>query len=347
MADEEARNLERFREILSKYPDVLCDADLASGDRGRGLFATSAVRAGEPVVRVPLKRCIFNQIDLKQLLEGTEYTLPLSEKEKSRISWNSEITLTGKLMEVLEQSAFDGTGFWAEYWWLLPNPNTKEIPCNLPRAALEEIMTVDPSLAKLVLTHRANVRAAWAQKTDNQSGIPPALFWSNSMVLSRCFHLWAHADETRLPDTMKGGMIPFIDLINHDNDPNCTLVEGAGTICCVARRDIGIGEELTHPYTQDASNQALFSRFGFVIRGNPADRVPWPDHIPRFPRIAIEPMLSGQHSERAVESVSRDTEESDASEVEEELLLVMYFEVRIRILLALSVCRCSFATCRF
>ena len=115
MADEEARNLERFREILSKYPDVLCDADLASGDRGRGLFATSAVRAGEPVVRVPLKRCIFNQIDLKQLLEGTEYTLPLSEKEKSRISWNSEITLTGKLMEVLEQSAFDGTGFWAEY----------------------------------------------------------------------------------------------------------------------------------------------------------------------------------------------------------------------------------------
>ena len=193
-------------------------------------------------------------------------------------------------------------------------------------------MTVDADLARIVLQHRANVRAAWAQKTNNQSGVPPALFWANSMVLSRCFHLWAGEDK-ELPETIKGGMIPFIDLINHDNEPNCRLVEDSGAICCVARRDIESGEELTHPYTQDASNRALFSRFGFVVSENPADRVPFPDHIPRFPRAAIQPLLlagssAEKWSQRAVESVSEDFKESDASEIEEEHLLVLYFEVK-------------------
>ena len=105
MADDEARTLERYREILGKYPDVLCDADLCTGQRGRGLFATRNVKEGEAVVRVPLKRCIFNEINLRKL----GCTMPMSEGEKGRVSWNSEITLTGKLMEVLEQSAFDGT----------------------------------------------------------------------------------------------------------------------------------------------------------------------------------------------------------------------------------------------
>jgi hypothetical protein len=107
MGDEEARNLERYREILSKYSDVLCDADLYAGERGRGLFATRTVKEGESVVVVPLERCIFNEINLSKM--KLECTMPMSEAEKSRVSWNSEITLTGKLMEVLEQSAFDGT----------------------------------------------------------------------------------------------------------------------------------------------------------------------------------------------------------------------------------------------
>ena len=33
------------------------------------------------------------------------------------------------------------------------------------RTALEDIMCVDKDMADLVLQHRANVRAAWAQKT--------------------------------------------------------------------------------------------------------------------------------------------------------------------------------------
>ena len=107
MSDEEARNLERYREILSKYSDVMCDADLYAGERGRGLFATRTVKEGESVVRVPLERCIFNEINLSKM--KLECAMPMSEAEKSRVSWNSEITLTGKLMEVLEQSAFDGT----------------------------------------------------------------------------------------------------------------------------------------------------------------------------------------------------------------------------------------------
>jgi hypothetical protein len=237
------------------------------------------VREGEAVVKIPLDRCIFNEIDIKQVINDKKYQLPLSEADKGSMVWNSEITLTGKLMEVLEQSAYDGVGFWAEYWWLLPNPNTQEIPTNLPRACLEDLMTIDADLGSLILEHRANVRGAWAEKTGNQSGVPPALFWANSMVckcssihaciflyrgrergsararappgarkrcdsyflthtqvLSRCFHLWSHADPNKphdshsqpanpYADSIKGGMIPFIDLINHDNEPNCKLIE--------------------------------------------------------------------------------------------------------------------------
>ena len=103
MSDEEARNLERYREILSKYSDVLCDADLCTGQRGRGLFATSKRRRG----RGPgaAEAMCLDEINLRKL----GCTMPMSEGEKGRVSWNSEITLTGKLMEVLEQAAFDGT----------------------------------------------------------------------------------------------------------------------------------------------------------------------------------------------------------------------------------------------
>ena len=73
-------------------------------------------------------------------------------------------------------------------------------------------------LAKLVLEHHSRVREAWKGKDSSSSGgIPPVLFWANSMVLSRCFHLWdLQPDGT---NNFKGGMCPFIDLINHDFDP--------------------------------------------------------------------------------------------------------------------------------
>lgn len=45
------------------------------------------------------------------------------------------------------------------------------------------------------------------------------------MVLSRCFHVWDG-------EKIKGGMVPFIDLINHDPEPNCKLVVGDdGQVC--------------------------------------------------------------------------------------------------------------------
>lgn len=46
----------------------------------------------------------------------------------------------------------------------------------------------------------------------------------------------------------------------------------------MAKRDIAQGEELTHPYCgEDASNLALFWRFGFILKGNANDRLPLPE----------------------------------------------------------------------
>jgi hypothetical protein len=115
----------------------------------------------------------------------------------------------------------------------------------------------------------------------------------------------------------------------------------------VARRDIALGEELTHPYTQNASNKALYTRFGFVVKDNPADRVPLPAHLPRFAPCRIQSLLNSQQeagtagdwSARAIESLSYAPSQHDQEAVdtcqdvdeehehEQELLLVLYIEV--------------------
>eukprot|EP00960_Hanusia_phi_P034469 751091-Hanusia_phi.AAC.1 len=142
---DQERTEERFHEILSKYP-VQVHAKLESGIRGRGLFANRSfkagqseplrllspplllfslppflvfshyqLRAGEVTVAVPLELCIFHEIDLENVkYEDRHVEIDaagnISDLDKKRIAWTSEIALTGKLMEVLEKAAFDGTG---------------------------------------------------------------------------------------------------------------------------------------------------------------------------------------------------------------------------------------------
>ncbi|EKX33039.1 hypothetical protein GUITHDRAFT_120775 [Guillardia theta CCMP2712] len=266
---DEERTKERFHEILSKYP-LEVYADLDSGMRGRGLFANRSFKAGN-----------------------------ISDLDKKRIAWTSEIALTGKLMEVLEKAAFDGTGFWSEYWWLFPTTDSKEIPSNLTRAMLEEFATVDPHVSLLLLDHRAKLRAAW-EKLKGTGGVPPVLFWANSMVLSRCFHFWDQQVDGK--KRSRGGLVPFIDLLNHDREPNCRLIQHGDRICAEACRDIEAGEELTHPYARNVPNLAIFTRFGFVEQNNEEDRVSLPPSIPAIPRKLVLEILEQEDSSKNCES---------------------------------------------
>ena len=55
------------------------------------------------------------------------------------------------------------------------------------------------------------------------------LYWANAMVLSRCFHLWDQRSDGS--KNFKGGMCPFIDLINHDFDPKCVKLASGVSQC--------------------------------------------------------------------------------------------------------------------
>uniref|UniRef100_A0A7S4KTB5 SET domain-containing protein n=1 Tax=Guillardia theta TaxID=55529 RepID=A0A7S4KTB5_GUITH len=347
---DEERTKERFHEILSKYP-LEVYADLDSGMRGRGLFANRSFKAGDVTVAVPLEFCIFHEIDLEDVkYEDGQVVIDaagnISDLDKKRIAWTSEIALTGKLMEVLEKAAFDGTGFWSEYWWLFPTTDSKEIPSNLTRAMLEEFATVDPHVSLLLLDHRAKLRAAW-EKLKGTGGVPPVLFWANSMVLSRCFHFWDQQVDGK--KRSRGGLVPFIDLLNHDREPNCRLIQHGDRICAEACRDIEAGEELTHPYARNVPNLAIFTRFGFVEQNNEEDRVSLPPSIPAIPRKLVLEILeqedSSKYTERALLSLERDERSQggdeggggeqgigisvveDASEIED-VLLVLSLELQ-------------------
>ena len=89
-------------------------------------------------MEIPIEHCLFHKLDPSELgikMSGPEVT----EDDKKRLAWASELKLTSELMALLQNAAYEGSGFWAEYWWLLPAPDTKDLPSNFPRGLLEQL----------------------------------------------------------------------------------------------------------------------------------------------------------------------------------------------------------------
>lgn len=118
------------------------------------MFASVAVQKGQACLVVPTQLCLFHEVDAQ---EGAPQEGRAAGDTQSRVAWVSEMRLTKEFMELLHNAALDGNGFWAEYWWLLPNVDCK-IPCNIPRSAVEDLSAVDPRLSSALLSHRAQLR---------------------------------------------------------------------------------------------------------------------------------------------------------------------------------------------
>ena len=68
-------------------------------------------------------------------------------------------------------------------------------------------------------------------------------------------------------------MLPLVDMCNHDFAPNAQLRAGPGnSVSLVALRSLAAGEPVLISYGMLSNNFFLLD-FGFVIRGNPHDRV--------------------------------------------------------------------------
>ena len=128
----------RFASLLKAY-GIQTEAKIGYGDRGRGLFSTTHIRAGDPALSVPMQLCLFHRMNAKD--SGVQLdnhpSGALTDEDRKRLTWASEMWLTVELMKLLEEAAGVGQGFWCEYWWILPPPSCR-LPINLPRSALEQ-----------------------------------------------------------------------------------------------------------------------------------------------------------------------------------------------------------------
>ena len=97
---------------------------------------------------------------------------------------------------------------------------------------------------------------------------PPCVLsvgWALAVVTSRAFRV-------RGP-TQPAAMLPLIDMCNHSFQPNCSLkASDNGDVQLVSLQNIGPHQPLLLSYG-NLSNDFLLMDYGFVVPGNPFDRV--------------------------------------------------------------------------
>ena len=101
----------------------------------------------------------------------------------------------------------------------------------------------------------------WSQQ------LPRLLFtgWALAVVTSRAFRV-------RGP-TQPAAMLPLIDMCNHSFQPNCSLkASDNGDVQLVSLQNIDSNQPLLLSYG-NLSNDFLLMDYGFVVPGNPFDRV--------------------------------------------------------------------------
>ena len=85
------------------------------------------------------------------------------------------------------------------------------------------------------------------------------------MVTSRAFRVQGKSHPA--------SMLPLIDMCNHSFTPNCKLQPvGNGDVQLIASQDIPEQQPLQLSYGS-LSNDFLLMDYGFVVPGNPCDRV--------------------------------------------------------------------------
>lgn len=256
-------------------------ADLKIGELGRGLFAQEDFGRGDVVLSVPLDVCIIRQLDAKDAMAGESETrlsdrdeeqkggqdVKLSEAERKSMLWVVELFLSAELLsELFGQGS--PPGFWQKYASLLPPPDTP-FPLLLPKEQLEALRAVDSDLIQTVDSHRKKLKEGWEKQLGGEC--PPPLLWVNSCVLSRCFHIWSNS-------SVMAWLAPFIDMVNHAYDSNCSLQTSDAALLIVAKQAISKGDEITFSYAH-FPNSHFYFRYGFSIPENESDSLVLPANL--------------------------------------------------------------------
>ncbi|KAL6749713.1 hypothetical protein V8C86DRAFT_2837062 [Haematococcus lacustris] len=170
-------------------------------------------------------------------------------------------------------------GLWGRY--LAQLPPEEEMSCLLNFTPEEAPLLQLPDLLAEAQRQRdwvLHLHHTWFSRSPSRS--PRALqlahcsqdtLWAAAMVRSRTFSDSLGGEGLTL-------MVPFADLANHSFEYNGTFRVGADKCSFELStvRAIAAGQELLISYGQDKSNAELQRDYGFVVPGNPNDRIPLP-----------------------------------------------------------------------
>lgn len=233
---------QRFQELALQHDVMFKSVAVGVGPRGRGLFATEGVAADGLLARVPLTHCVMHH---------------RSESPEEDQDW--PFWLASRLLKELA-----GTGVWAKYAKEGFLPSASEAAVDLPNArptAWLERFSHWPLVNKL-LQHREQTHWLYSTVTGRQT-TPDSLLWAQALVLSRSFGLAENNDVI--------GLIPFLDMLNHAEQPNTKLHVDVRRkqIYAYALTPIEPGEELVIAYAEGGvPNAALLMKYGFVLADN-------------------------------------------------------------------------------
>ena len=219
---------------------------------------------------------------------------------------------------------------WRRWARLLPPPAATTHPVALPEALLDELH--HPQLAQAA-RHQKRRIASLVPRVNDAIGLADGgdadadwlARWAVAMTSSRPFTMRnlaadgaadgdgdADADDGNAdadgaadgeaPPELLAAFVPFIDMANHDAEPNC-VIEGRadaggetyGVVGLVASRDMEAGEEATISYGATMSNAFMFANFGFApppgTPSNANDRLPFPSELAPFSGDALRATL--------------------------------------------------------
>jgi len=241
-----------LRERGSYVSDVisLVDSDpLASKGGERGCVASRAVEQGELLLELPLACCMAPAPGMEAALEPVANDLAAAGVDPKDAAL---------AVALAEERSLGGSSAWWPYVRLVGEP-IRTFPCFFQDEDLLALQS--PPLAESLA---ATVRAI--ERTASWRGLErDALLSAWQLMASRRFG----CEQGRY-------MLPLGDLLNHSFEPSCGWERpeqsGKAAWRLVALKRLGSGEVLNFEYCKDP-NHLLLSTSGFVVPGNPFNRI--------------------------------------------------------------------------
>ncbi|KAG5482926.1 hypothetical protein LSCM1_06964 [Leishmania martiniquensis] len=99
--------------------------------------------------------------------------------------------------------------------------------------------------------------------------VPPADYYSDKLFLRRLKRRWRRL--RKIPEPAELALVPYLDLVNHSNRPNCAtrigpspVLNGEGAITLFTLREVLPGQELCRHYNFALDRASALFRYGFL-----------------------------------------------------------------------------------